>query len=279
MDNIRSQVVKHYSRSDLFETIIQKLMDSGIEKDKITQKDISAVDEFHIRGAEATHELITESGINKDSKILDVGCGIGGPARMIAFETGCQVTGIDLTEDFIRTAKLLSELVNLDDLTEFICADATKLPFNDESFDIVWTQHAQMNIKEKDKLYSEIFRVLKKGGKFVYYDIFSAGNEPLYYPLPWAEESTISHLITVQDYADLLKKTGFKEIKTTDKTERSINFFRETFDRLVKEGPPKVGLNLLMKETAVEKLKNLLRNLTENKAAVQSGIYQKIELV
>ena len=276
MDNIKSQVVKHYSRSDLFETIIQKLRDSGIERDKITQKDISAVDEFHIRGAEATHELITESGINKDSKILDVGCGIGGPARMIAFETGCKVTGIDLTVDFIRTAKLLSELVGMDDLTEFICADATKLPFNDESFDIVWTQHAQMNIKEKDKLYSEIFRVLKKGGKFIYYDIFSAGNEPLYYPLPWAEESTISHLIEVQEYADLLKETGFKEIKTTDKTERSINFFRETFDRLVKEGPPKVGLNLLMKETAVEKLKNLLRNLTENKAAVQSGIYQKI---
>jgi len=276
LDNIRSQVVKHYSRSDLFETIIQKLRDSGIERDKITQKDISAVDEFHIRGAEATHELITESGINIDSKILDVGCGIGGPARMIAFETGCKVTGIDLTEDFIRTAKLLSELVNLDELTEFICADATKLPFNDESFDIVWTQHAQMNIKEKEKLYSEIFRVLKKGGKFVYYDIFSTGNEPLYYPLPWAEESTISHLIKVQDYADLLKETGFKEIKTTDKTERSINFFRETFDRLVKEGPPKVGLNLLMKETAVEKLKNLLRNLTEDKVAVQSGIYQKI---
>jgi len=276
LDNIKSQVVKHYSRSDLFETIIQKLRDSGIERDKITQKDISAVDEFHIRGAEATHELITESGINKDSKILDVGCGIGGPARMIAFETGCKVTGIDLTVDFIRTAKLLSELVGMDDLTEFICADATKLPFNDESFDIVWTQHAQMNIKEKDKLYSEIFRVLKKGGKFIYYDIFSAGNEPLYYPLPWAEESTISHLIEVQEYADLIKETGFKEIKTTDKTERSINFFRETFDRLVKEGPPKVGLNLLMKETAVEKLKNLLRNLTENKAAVQSGIYQKI---
>jgi len=276
MDNIRSQVVKHYSRSDLFETIIQKLKDSGIERDKITQKDISAVDEFHIRGAEATHELITESGINKDSKILDVGCGIGGPARMIAFETGCKVTGIDLTEDFIRTAKLLSELVNLDDLTEFICADATKLPFNDESFDIVWTQHAQMNIKEKDKLYSEIFRVLKKGGKFIYYDIFCTGNEPLYYPLPWAEESTISHLITVHEYADLLNETGFKEIKISEKTERSINFFRETFDKLVKEGPPKVGLNLLMKETAVEKLKNLLRNLTENKAAVQSGIYQKI---
>lgn len=276
MDNIKSQVVKHYSRGDLYETIIQKLRDAGIEKDKITQKDISAVDEFHIRGAEATHELISESGIDKDTKVLDVGCGIGGPARMIAFETGCRVTGIDLTEDFIRTAKMLSELVGLDELTEFICADATKLPFQDESFDIVWTQHAQMNIKEKDKLYSEIFRVLKKGGKFIYYDIFSTGNESLYYPLPWAEESTISHLITVKEYDHLLKETGFKEIKKTDKTERSLNFFTETFDRLAKEGPPKVGLNLLMKETAVEKLKNLMRNLTEKRAAVQSGILQKI---
>lgn len=276
MDNLNSHVEKHYTRDGLFEVIVQKLKDNGIEKDKITRKDISQVDEFHLRGSLATQELVNEAGFDKDTKVLDVGCGIGGPARMIAETFGCKVTGVDLTEEFIRTAKLLSELVGLNDLTEFICADATKLPLADESYDIVWTQHAQMNIKEKKKLYSEIHRVLKKGGRFIYYDIFSVGNESLYFPLPWAEESTISHLITIPDYNELLTETGFKEVQKKDQTENSANFIKEMFAKVAKEGPPKIGLNLLMKETSIEKLKNVLRNITDNKMAVQNGIYQKI---
>lgn len=276
METNNSSVRKHYTRDGLFEIIIQKLKDNGIEKDKITRKDISLVDEFHLRGSQATKELVMEAGFSKDTKVLDVGCGIGGPARMIAETFGCKVTGVDLTEEFIRTANLLSELVGLKDLTEFICADATKLPLADESYDIVWTQHAQMNIKEKKKLYSEIYRVLKKGGKFIYYDIFSVGDEPLYFPLPWAEESSISHLITIPDYNKLLTEIGFTEEQKKDQTENSANFIKEMFAKVAKEGPPKIGLNLLMKETSIDKLKNVLRNITENKMAVQNGIYQKI---
>jgi ubiquinone/menaquinone biosynthesis C-methylase UbiE len=275
MENFNSPVEKHYTRDGLFEIIVQKLKENGLEKDQITRNDISVVDEFHIRGSQATQELVNEAGFSKDIKVLDVGCGIGGPARMIADEFGCKVTGVDLTEEFIRTANLLSELVGLKDLTEFICADATKLPLNDESFDIVWTQHAQMNIKEKKKLYSEIYRVLKKGGKFIYYDIFSIGNEPLHFPLPWAEESSISSLITIPDYQELLEQIGFKEISRKDQTENSANFIKEMFTKVAKEGPPKMGLNLLMKETSIEKLKNILRNITENKMAVQNGIFEK----
>ncbi|HMS35207.1 MAG TPA: class I SAM-dependent methyltransferase [Ignavibacteria bacterium] len=276
MENYKSSVRKHYTRDGLFEIIIQKLKDNGIEKDMITRKDISLVDEFHLRGSQATQELVMEAGFSKDTKVLDIGCGIGGPARMIAEKFGSKVTGVDLTEEFIRTAGLLSELVGLKDLTEFICADATKLPFADESYDIVWTQHAQMNIKEKKALYSEIYRVLKKGGQFIYYDIFSVGDEPLYFPLPWAEERSISHLITIPDYNKLLTETGFIEVQKKDQTENSANFIKEMFAKVAKEGAPKMGLNLLMKETSIEKLKNVLRNISENKMAVQNGIYQKI---
>lgn len=271
-----SPVEKHYTRAGLYETIIKLLKDNGIQKDRIRQRDISSIDEFHSRGAQATQELLNDSGFSKDSKVLDIGCGIGGPARIIAEKFGCKVTGVDLTQEFIRTADLLSELVGLKDLTEFICADATDLPLEDESFDIVWTQHAQMNIKEKQKLYSEIYRVLKNGGRFIYYDIFSINNEPLYFPLPWAEESSISHLITVPDFNEILTGTGFTEIQKKDHTEITADFIKETFARLAKEGPPKLGLNLLMKETSVEKLKNILRNISDKKLAVQSGIFQKL---
>lgn len=276
MSKIKSPIERHYSIEKMYESIIQKLNELGIETDKITRQDISAADEFHIRGAEASLEVAKEAGFNKNEKVLDVGCGIGGPARMIAGEFGCKVTGVDLTEEFVRTAKLLSGLVGLSELTDFIQADATNLPFEEGSFDVAWTEHAQMNIENKKKLYSEIFRVLKRGGRFIYYDIFSSGNGKLYFPLPWAENEPMSHLITPPDYEKLLSEIGFKEIHKRELTDKSIEFFKTTFEKISKEGPPKLGINFLMKDSAVEKLKNVLRNLMDKNILVQSGIYEKI---
>ena len=278
MSNLNSPVERHYSSEKMYENIIQKLNELGIETDKITRHDISAADEFHVRGAEASQELAKDAGFNKGEKVLDVGCGIGGPARMIAGVYGCKVTGVDLTEEFIRTAKLLSGLVGLNKLTEFIQADATEMPFDDESFDVVWTEHAQMNIENKEKLYSEIHRVLKKDGRFIYYDIFSSGKGPLYFPVPWAENDSLSHLITPPDYDKLLSNIGFKEIQVKELTGMSIEFFKTTFEKISKEGPPKFGINFLMRESAAEKLKNVLRNLLDKNILVQSGIYGKVSV-
>ena len=194
---------------------------------------------------------------------------------MIADVFGCSVTGVDLTNEFIRTASLLSQLVGLSGKTEFIIADATELPFEDNTFDVVWTQHAQMNIEEKEKLYSEIHRVLKREGRFIYYDIFSSEKEDLKFPLPWADDSSISFLIELNDFGRLMKETGFKELLRKERTSDSIDFFETVFENNKKEGSPKIGLNIFMTEQTSLKLSNLLNNLSENKLKVQSGIYQK----
>ena len=275
MQNFKNSVIHQYTRENIYETIVKRLHEQGVEKNKITREHISSVDEFHIKGAEVSLEMAKEAELSKELKVLDVGCGIGGPARMIADVFGCSVTGVDLTNEFIRTASLLSQLVGLSGKTEFMTADATELPFEDNIFDVVWTQHAQMNIEEKEKLYSEIHRVLKREGRFIYYDIFSSENEDLKFPLPWADDSSISFLIELNDFGRLMKETGFKELLRKERTSDSIDFFETVFENNKKEGSPKIGLNIFMTEQTSLKLSNLLNNLSENKLKVQSGIYQK----
>ncbi|MEP7229880.1 MAG: class I SAM-dependent methyltransferase [Ginsengibacter sp.] len=273
MERLSAPVKKHYSREGLYETILQRLQEQGI--DKITRKDIAAVDEFHVRGAEVSFELASAAGFDQHTKLLDVGCGIGGPCRMLADKYGCKVTGIDITDEFIRTAQLLSELLNLQHLSTFIQGDALHLPFEDNSFDVVWTQHVQMNIENKNTFYSEIHRVLKAGGRFIYYDIFKNNNDPLHFPVPWANDVSLSFLFTKEDLGKKLSGLGFTKIETKDQTNEAINFFSKLFDKIAKEGAPKVGLYLIMGEGTPVKMGNLLKNIMEGKLELESGMYEK----
>ncbi len=268
-----SPVEKHYTRHDLYETILSKLQELGI--DAATRKDISGVDEFHIRGAAVSKELANEAGFGNNSKMLDIGCGLGGPCRLIADEYGCNVTGIDITEEFIQTAQRLTALVKLNDKINFIKADALQLPFENESFDFTWTQHVQMNIENKHTFYAEMKRVLKTGGKFIYYDIFSKNQEPLHYPVPWADDQSISFLITVTELDELLQNLGFSKVHTKDQTPAGMQFFANLFLMISKGETPAMGLPLLIGVSSRQKFENLYRNFKEDKLEIQSGIYQK----
>ncbi len=168
--------------------------------------------------------------------MLDIGCGLGGASRMLADRFNCKVTGIDLSEEYITTAQKLSQLVGLADKTKFIKSDALNLPFENSSFDVVWTQHVQMNIKDKSKFYTEIYRVLKDEGALVYYDIFKKGEEELTYPLPWANNASISFLETIKLVDALLNDLGFEKLQTTDQTLKAKQFLLGTLGKLKKQG-------------------------------------------
>lgn len=274
MNEFKTQTEKHYYRPNLFEDIVNRLKDLKIDLNNVHRKDISGVDEFHVRGSQVSKELAEIAGI-KNSKVLDVGCGIGGPCRMLADEFDCETTGVDLSNEFIRTAIKLSELVGLANKTEFVCGDATKLSFTDKSFDAVWTQHVQMNILDKDKFYSEIHRVLNDNGTLIYYDIFKNNNEEVSYPMPWANEPEISFLTRVNDMEVILNQLGFSKIQSTNETENGIVFFEKLVEKIKEFGPPKLGLNVLMGDTTKNKIINLLNGLKEGKIILQSGVYKK----
>lgn len=278
MRNTKSQIVNQYrtygTKADLFEDICKTLEKQGVDLNKVSRSDISRVDEFHVRGAEVSNELVQEIYLN-DAKVLDVGCGLGGSSRMLADRFNCQVTGIDLCEEYVSTAQKLSELVGLTDQTEFIHGDALNLPFKDSSFDIVWTQHVQMNIADKAKFYSEIKRVLNDEGALVYYDIFKKGKEDVNYPLPWANNASISFLESIQLVDALLNNLGFVKLQTSDQTNKAKNSLINSFENIKKNGLPKLSLNVLMGNSTNKKLVNILKAIEGNKIELQSGIYRK----
>lgn len=264
----------HYYQANLYEAIVRRLEEAGVDLANVKRKDIAGVDEFHVRGAQVSSELAAAIDI-RGAKVLDVGCGIGGPCRMLADEYGCEVTGIDLSEEYIRTATKLSELVGLATKTTFICGNATNLPFADNTFDIVWTQHVQMNINDKQKFYTEIHRVLAEQGLFLYYDIFKSGDGNINYPVPWANEAAISFLSAKHEVENILSELDFQQLKLKDQTDEGILFFEALLARMEQYGPPKIGLHLLMGEATQTKILNLLSGLKAGKLMLQSGIYRK----
>ncbi len=274
MEHLNTMIENQYHLNGLYENILARLGEQEVDMDNVSRNHIAGVDEFHVRGAEVSRELARGIGLD-NSAVLDVGCGIGGPSRMLADDFNCKVTGIDLSHEFIRTASALSQLVGLQDKTEFVQASALDLPLEDASFDVVWTQHVQMNIKNKSKFYSEIDRVLSTKGTFVYYDIFRKNGEDVDYPVPWADDASLSFLDTPANMQCILRELGFRKIQSTDQTYEGSQFLMGLFENLRKNGPPKIGLNVLMGASTKEKLVNILKGLDEEKILLQSGIYKK----
>lgn len=267
-----STIQAHYAYNDLYEAILRALDQQGIPANKVGRKDIAAIDEFHVRGQEVSHELAVAAGIQPGMRVLDAGCGLGGASRMLADEFGCDVTGIDITGDYIRTATQLSALTGLQHTTRFVQGSVLALPFADNSFDIVWTQHVQMNIPDKKRFYAEIARVLTNDGRLVYYDILSHDHAPVHFPVPWASDAGISFLITPGELHTLLHEAGFDHIQVTDETAKGIAFFNNLFNRISQKGLPALGLHMLMGNNAMDKLGNLHSNLIDGAIVLEAGI-------
>lgn len=265
----------HYYQPKLLESILAKLEEEGVDLSSLRREHLSGLDEFHLQGAKVSLELAGKANIYPGQKVLDVGCGIGGPCRMLAEEFGAQVVGVDLTKEYIRTAQALSELVGLKEKTSFLEADATALPFDDESFNIVWTQHAQMNIEDKTGFYREIKRVLRPGGLFVYYDIFTTYGQDIHFPVPWAEQPEDSFLMQREEVSDHFPPDRYRIKYLEDHTQNALDMLKSALENIAKGEGPQLGLNMLMRGTTREKLGNLFKCLKESRVEVFAGIYRK----
>jgi ubiquinone/menaquinone biosynthesis C-methylase UbiE len=222
---VSEKVSVHYSGGGgLAQKIAAGLQSAGKSLDGIRTIDLAAIDEFHFRGRMATLEMAEKMKLSKDSEVLDIGSGLGGAARALAEEYGCQVTGIDLTQEFCEAAGVMSDWVGLSNRTEFLQGDATNLPFSNEHFDAAITIHVAMNIAAKDKIYEQVHRVIKPGGIFAIYDILQGEGGEAYYPAPWARYSSISHLASTEEMEEYLTNAGFKIIEVQDSTGESLKW-------------------------------------------------------
>lgn len=269
-----ADIQEYYEPHQLYSRISQGLSDMGKDPDEITIDDLAAVDEFHIRGRESTDELLGLLNIIPGERILDVGCGLGGACRYIAFKYDVKVTGIDITPEYCRLARRLTEKSGLDGEVRFKQADALELPFDDEHFDSVLTLHTQMNVAEKERFYNEIFRVLKPDGQLAFYDIFADG-KPVILPTPWADDQSLNHLISHKEVYQLLIETGFDIEHWQDDTAGGLQWFQRKIEKAKQEGLPPLGLHLLIGDNAAEKMKNVARNLDENKIKLIQATMKK----
>lgn len=279
MKDSTTDISNHYTVTGLGDRILSALAAAGKDIDALQVDDLAPVDEFHIRGRVATEELASWAAIGQGDRVLDVGCGLGGTSRHLAATTGCEATGVDLTEEYCRVAEMLSERVGLAEQTTFRQGSALDLPFPDDHFDVVWTEHVQMNIADKATFYGEMVRVLKPGGTLAFHDIF-AGNgngngDGLHFPVPWAPDDTINHLIQVERLSDLLESLGLSPVRWEDKTEAAEAFFGTLLPRVRAEGWMPVGLHLLMGEEALTKFTNMHQNVREGRVRVVQAVLRR----
>jgi len=275
MMNIDSLVDKYYGFGGIMEKIESGLNLAGKDVNSLTVDDLAPIDEFHIRGRESTLEVAELAKLRASDLVLDVGCGLGGTARYLSEKFKCNVVGIDLTEEYISIGKKLTEFVGLSDRVELRHGSALNIPYEDERFDIVWTEHVQMNIADKHRFYSEIARVLKPGGRLLFHDIFRGLGDPPFYPTPWAENESISALTTGREARSIIEQVGLRIDQWLVKIQESIEFFQRILARIEADGPPPIGTHLLMGDNAKDKLQNILRNLSEDRVSVALGMAHK----
>jgi SAM-dependent methyltransferase len=264
--------VKHihsyYSPNDLYNKIIEGLNKLGKELSKVTLDDLQPVDEFHIRGDVATKELIKLAEFTPDMHILDVGCGIGGSTRRLSHETGCRVTGIDLSNEYIDTAKRLTQLLNMQERVTFHACSALELPFDNNSFDGVWSLQMNMNVEDKLAWLKETYRVLKPGGRAVLYEVCGNRNTPLYFPVPWAQDSSMSFLVSPELFRDVITSAGFDIEVWNDKTDLAQKAFVNAKEPVGEPNLPILGVYLLVGDDIQTKAYNLHRNLDEERVSL-----------
>ena len=276
--NESSAVVSHYAATSLRTQIGDAIKRAELadDDDRINWKDLAPLDEFHVRGLAATEELAAALQIPQGAKILDVGSGLGGPSRFLAATYGAHVTGIDLSPPFVEAATMLSERTGLADRTTFRVADALALPFDDSTFDYAWTQHVAMNIRDRARLYAQIFRVLNPGGLFAIYDVIRGDGEPLIFPVPWARDPDISFLLTADAMRDVLVRTGFEVVSWIDTTAVANEWIARQQDaRSRTPSSPAIGLHLVTPPDFPVMMANLGRNLVEGRARLLQTILRR----
>lgn len=258
-------ISEHYLHGDLLQVIQASLGELGKTIDSVTIEDLAPVDEFHVGGRIATEHLLAQLGFSEQHHILDVGCGLGGAARFVASKYNAHVTGIDLTEEYIETGKSLCSWVKLDNKITLQQGNAVALPFTDESFDGSYMLHVGMNIADKGLLFRELYRVLRPRSSLGVYDVMRVNEGDLAYPLPWAEEKSISHLAAPEEYKQALIDAGFQVFKEMQLREFALDFYQKIREKAkARGGPPPLGLHTLLKGNAAIKIKNTVDNITAN---------------
>ena len=270
------KVVEHYSPQNLVERLQLALTETGFENGSVPIEKLAMLDQFHALGLQATTELAALCNISSITKVLDVGSGLGGPSRYLAKTFNCHVTGVDLSPEFVEASRYLTTRTGLDSNVQYAVANAVKMPFEDETFDLAWTQHVAMNIEDRAALYTEIKRVLKPGSKFAIFDIMQGEGGEITYPMPWAATKETSFLLGFEEMKDVLLKTGFEIIHWKDKTAEALAWMtQQTSQANLQTSLPPLSLPAIMGKEFMIAGANIVPNLKEGRGGLLQAIVMR----
>jgi sarcosine/dimethylglycine N-methyltransferase len=269
---MRTASEQPYATGQTRSDIERALTAAGKDLHGMQPSELATLEDFHSLGRLATVALIDLAQVGDSDRVLDAGTGIGGTARLIAAERRARVTAVDLVPEYCDVAQWLNDAVGLGDRIEVRTADVTQLPFDDACFDVVFSQHVQMNVADKRRLYAEARRVLAPGGRLALWDVTAGSGGPLHFPVPWATSSDQSHLVTPERLAELLREAGFAPTHWNDLTETATKAMRD----FVAGDPPPLGLQVFVADFPA-KAANLVRNLAENRARLIQAVLRAKE--
>lgn len=259
-----SEITRHYEKGDLFQRLQAALLDDGVDPADPTIEALAPFDQFHGRGLEATEELAGALDVSATDHILDVGSGIGGPARFFAHRFGCRVTGIDLTTEFCEVARHVTRQLGLEDRVTFEQGDALAMPFANASFDGAYSMNVSMNIAHKLRFYEEIHRVLRPGAWLVLSEAALGPSGAPDYPTPWAMTAESSFLVSLDETLEGLESSGFAILNSRDTVEEALAFSaRSRALAEAGEKTPHRAVQLVHGELAAEAMSNTMRGIKE----------------
>lgn len=258
-------IAEHWAKDDVYGRVMSALEKAGKPLAGLTVEDLAPVDHFHARGFPATVDLADQLTINPGDQVLDIGCGIGGPARYIATRFRCHVTGIDITPAFVDAGRKLTALLALQDQVTIEQGEAQHLPYADASFDGAYAQHVTMNVPDRSQFFTEAARVLKPAAWFALTEHGLGPSGAPHYPLPWSEDGSGAHLVSPADTRELLQQAGFTDIRIEDTGEKYLAAYKKVLALWEQGALPPLGIHILLGENAREKTRNAARNIEEGR--------------
>lgn len=258
-------IADYGARGDVYGLIVAALTKASKPLESLSVEDLAPVDHFHARGFPATVELADRLSIKACEHILDIGCGLGGPARYIAQRFGCKVSGVDITAPFIEAANKLTACLHMEDRVHLELGDGQHLPYPDSAFDGAYAQHVTMNVADRPRFFAEAYRVLRPGGFFALTEHGLGPTGSPHHPVPWSEDGSGAYLISPADTQATLERAGFSGVVIEDTGAKYLAGYRVAIQKARKGELPPLGVHILMGDTALQKIRNAARNIEDGR--------------